>query len=195
MVHCYCFYSFSIVTAFYPLLLRFVFLALPPTYETHVGSSEIKELVASEEFIDFQKKTKLLKHVDLRKLDDDEARICFMINLFNVMFIHGVLIVISGSLDGTPSLDVSDYPRWTYECLMESPTGRFAIDQFFSYEVGQLGVIRYLVFFKKMILSFFDNFVGQLILRTKNKDIFLQVCILLMTFTIAVMLNCDLDEL
>lgn len=108
-----------------------------------MGSSQIKELVASEEFIDFQQKTVLLRHVDLKQLEDDEAKICFMINLYNVMFIHGVLTILSGSLDGIPDISVSEYPKWTYECLMESPIGRFSIDQFLSYEVGQLGVIRY----------------------------------------------------
>ena len=125
------------------LLPLFFFQALPSTYETHVGSNEIKKLVASEEFIDFQQKTVLLRHVDLKQLEDDEAKICFMINLYNVMFIHGVLTILSGSVDETPDLSVSEYPKWTYECLMESPIGRFSIDQFLSYDVGQLGVIRY----------------------------------------------------
>ena len=120
----------------------FPFLALPPTYETHVGSTQFKELVASEEFIDFQQKTNLLKHVDLHNLEDDEAKICFMSNLYNVMFIHGILIILSGSLDGTPNLSVQEHPKWTYEGLMESAIGRFAIDKFLSYEVGQLGVLR-----------------------------------------------------
>ena len=119
-----------------------------------MSASQIKELVASQEFIDFQQKTLLLKLVDLKELENDEEKICFMINLYNLMFLHGVFIILSGDLVGIPDMSTTDVTKWTFECLMESPTGRLAIDQFLAYEVGQLGVIRFELFHFYFILFF-----------------------------------------
>lgn len=107
-----------------------------------MGSSQFRNLVLSKEFAEFKQNTTLLRTVDLSLLEHDGDKICFMINLYNVMFIHGILFILSGELDGMPNLVKEDFPKWTYESLMSSHVGRFGADQFLSYEVGQFGILR-----------------------------------------------------
>eukprot|EP00795_Rhopilema_esculentum_P014543 gene14543-5610_t len=114
---------------------------LPSTYETHVGSKQIKKVVESENFKRFVHTSSLLKFVDLNNLDTDNEKICFIINLHNVMFFHGILMILSGSIEGLPDISSSEVEKWSFESVMSNPVGRLAIDQFMAYEVGQVGIM------------------------------------------------------
>ena len=120
-------------------------LGLAPSYETHVGSKQIKQLVSSDAFKEFAQSTKRLKYVDLSRLENDNQKLSFMINLHNLLFLHGILIIVSGTIESLPSIDQSDLHKWTYESLMKHPAGRLAVDQYLAYHVGQLGVFRFVL--------------------------------------------------
>lgn len=120
-------------------------LDLPSLCDSHVGSDLIQQLVTSTEFSEFQLKTTVLKFVDLQLLVNDEEKLCFLVNLYNLMFTHGLLLILGGALERISALSAVETSKWTYELLMHRPVGRFAIDQFLAYKVGQLGVVRYYI--------------------------------------------------
>ena len=80
--------------------------------------------------------------MDLNNLDTDNEKICFIINLHNVMFFHGILMILSGSVEGLPDISSSEVEKWSFESVMRNPVGRLAMDQFMAYEVGQVGIMR-----------------------------------------------------
>ncbi len=121
-------------------------LGLPPTYESHVGATEIRKLVSSDKYNEFSEATALLKNVDLDILNSEEERLCFMINLYNLMFTHGILFIFGGFVQSFDKPEQIDLSNWTYESVMEKPVGRLAIHQYLCYQVGQMGILRYAVY-------------------------------------------------
>ena len=124
------------------LLVYILFTGLPPSYESHVGAKDVTKLVQSDQFKALARSTTLLKHIDLGKLTMDSERLCFMINLYNLMFTHGILVIIGGLLNGTPKPEENIVNNWTYESVMEKSVGRLAIHQYLCYQVGQMGIFR-----------------------------------------------------
>eukprot|EP00794_Sanderia_malayensis_P003215 gene3215-3692_t len=128
---------------------------LPTTYESHVGAKEISNLVSSEKYEEFSRSTALLQDVDLYKLGSEEERLCFMINLFNLMFTHGILFVLgsltSSSLHRAENADLQS--SWSFESVMEKPVGRLALHQFLCYQVGQIGTLSAFDLYRYILLG------------------------------------------
>ena len=55
------------------------------------GQVDYTKLEGSDTFAELERTSQLLHHVDPEQLEDDDARIAFWINVYNVLAIHGVL--------------------------------------------------------------------------------------------------------
>ncbi len=146
------------------MINEFLFnLDLPPSYESHVGSKEITNLASSTKFLSFALDTGMLKNVDLSLLQSEDERLCFMVNLYNLMLTHGILVLLGGSIDLLPQPEKTDLHNWSYESLMEKPVGRLALHQFLSYQVGEIGVLRFVSIFVVCIWIFAVNDILKLL--------------------------------
>ena len=80
--------------------------------------------------------TKQLQHIDVALLKRQEEQLSFFINLFNLMFLHAVMLIASDRFSIFPDLDISKL----YEAL-ESPLGRSVFFHLIGYKVGQMGPV------------------------------------------------------
>jgi hypothetical protein len=55
------------------------------------GKVDYRKLQGSETFVELERTSQLLHHVDPGQLSDDDAIVAFWINIYNVLAIHGVL--------------------------------------------------------------------------------------------------------
>ena len=78
-----------------------------------------------------------ITNINLDLLDSDKERLAFFINLYNLIFTHGHMLLLSQKLDLN-----FEFGKKELEYLMENPFGRLLLHTKFKYRVGQLNIVR-----------------------------------------------------
>lgn len=91
---------------------------------------EFKQLSTSSSYEGIATGSRELAGVDLSLLQTNEAKCCFFANVYNLLFVHAMLLAVQASRP-VPRLD-------------ESSLESMLLLQTIQYSVGQLGNVRYL---------------------------------------------------
>ena len=80
--------------------------------------------------------TNELASVDMETMKTREAQLSFFINLFHLLYTHGLMVIVAEKLDENFRLSSSMLSR-----LLYSPSSRLVLQKLFQYQVGGIGII------------------------------------------------------
>lgn len=80
--------------------------------------------------------TNELASVDMETIKTKEEKLSFFINLFHLLYTHGLMVIVAEKLDENFRLSSSMLSK-----LLHSPSNRLVLQKLFKYQVGGIGII------------------------------------------------------